>query len=57
MDPYQADRSVLDALGLWITGLRPRWRELDWAAAAERPELAGDPVQPRRQSPQPTGRV
>ncbi len=41
MEPHQADRSVLDALELWITGLRPCWRGLDVATAAERPELAG----------------
>jgi hypothetical protein len=40
MEPHQADRSVLDALELRITGLRPCWRGVDVAAAAGRPELA-----------------
>jgi hypothetical protein len=30
MEPHQADRSVLDALELWITGLRPCWRGWTW---------------------------
>ncbi len=41
MEPDQTGRPALDALRLWITGLRHVLARLQLSTAAERPELAG----------------